>query len=270
MDQKLTELPLHRHYLHYSELPLSQRVLYTAALLIFGMAYLFAMLNLYFTYAGKAGGNPALLTPQDLVLAYSGSGQASRLESALNGPMKTMLPTEETNVVINWVQAGAKRDDYEKTVRPILDKRCMACHDGSNPHLPNLSNYDNLKKVTEKDAGASIPTLVRVSHIHLFGLTFIFFIVGLMFSHAYVRPVWVKCLVVAFPFAAIAIDVISWYVIKLYHPFVYVEILAGAAMGACFAVMWLVAMYQMWLSSTPQMVVQREQDEVPIRSRYPT
>jgi hypothetical protein len=269
MDKIVTELPLHRHYLHYSELPLSQRVLYTAALLIFGMAYLFALLNLYFTYAGKAGGNPALLTPQDLVVAYSGTGQASRLESALKGPMSTMLPRDETTLVVGWVQNGAKRDDYEKTVRPILDKRCMACHDGSNPHLPNLSSYDNLKKVTEKDSGATIPTLVRVSHIHLFGLTFIFFLVGLMFSHAYVRPVWLKCAIVALPFAAIAVDVSSWYVIKVFHPFVYVEILAGAAMAACFAAMWLTAMYQMWLSSTPIVVAQREQGDLPIVGRRP-
>ena len=268
MDQKF-ELPLHRHYLHYSELPLSQRVLYTSALLIFGMAYLFALLNMYFTYAGKAGGNPALLTPQDLIVAYSGSGQASRLESALKGPMSTMLPRDENGVITAWVRNGAKRDEYEKAVRPILDKRCMACHDGSNPHLVNLSNYDNLKKVTEKDSGATIPTLVRVSHIHLFGLTFIFFIVGLMFSHAYVRPVWLKCAIVALPFAAIAIDVSSWYMIKIFHPFVYVEILAGAGMGACFAAMWLVTMYQMWVSAAPAAVLQREHVDLPVIGRTP-
>ena len=28
----MDEFPLHRHYLHYSELPYSQRVLYTATL----------------------------------------------------------------------------------------------------------------------------------------------------------------------------------------------------------------------------------------------
>ena len=114
----------------------------------------------------------------------------------------------------------------------------MACHDGSNPHLPNLNGYDNLKKVTEKDTGAAIPTLVRVSHIHLFGLTFIFFIVGLMFSHAYVRPVWLKCTIVALPFVAIVLDVSSWYFTKLYHPFAWVVIAAGGLMGSCFAFMW--------------------------------
>ena len=54
----MSKQPLHRHFLHYSELPTSQRVLYTAALLVLGTGYLFAMLNIYFTYAGRAGGNP--------------------------------------------------------------------------------------------------------------------------------------------------------------------------------------------------------------------
>src|SRR5450631_2033664 len=251
MEQKMSDLPLHRHYLHYSELPYSQRVLYTSALLVLGIGYLFALLNVYFTYAGRAGGNPLMLTSDDLIVAYSGSGKGSRLESALRGPMSTMLPADERNVVMAWAASGAPRPDYDKTVAPVLEKRCMACHDGSNPHLPNLSGFDNLKKVTEKDTGTAIATLIRVSHIHLFGISFIFFFVGLMFSHAYVRPVWFKCAVVAMPFAAIMVDVFSWYVIKVLHPFVYVEILAGGVLAACFAFMWLVTLYQMWFSSTP-------------------
>ena len=86
--------------------------------------------------------------------------------------------------------------------------------------------------MTALDTGASIATLVRVSHIHLFGVTFIFFIVGLAFTHAYVRPVWFKCAVIAAPFAAIVIDVCSGYLIKLFHPFAWVEIGAGMLMAA--------------------------------------
>jgi hypothetical protein len=254
----MSELPLHRHYLHYSELPYSQRVLYTAALLVLGTGYLFALLNVYFTYAGRAGGNSYMLTTEDLVVAYSGSGKGSRLESALRGPMSVMLPTDERNVVITWAAEGGPRPDYDKTVAPLMQKYCMTCHDGSNPHLPNLNGYDNLKKVTEKDTGAAIATLVRVSHIHLFGITFIFFLVGLIFTHAYVRPVWFKCTVVALPFAGIMVDVSSWYMIKVFHPFVYLEIAAGMALAACFAVMFFVALYQMWLSPAPEMVQDRQ------------
>ena len=264
MEQKtMSEFPLHRHYLHYSELPYSQRVLYTATLLILGMGYLFALLNVYFTYAGRAGGNPTMLSYEDIVVAYSGSGKGSRLESALRGPMSTMLPADERTTVLNWAAEGSTRAVYDKSVRPLLDKYCMACHDGSNPHLPNLNGYDNLKKVTEKDTGAAIPTLVRVSHIHLFGLTFIFFIVGFMFSHAYVRPVWVKCTIVAAPFVAIVLDVSSWYFTKIYHPFAWVVIAAGGLMGTCFATMWLVTMYQLWFSPPPSMVIERERGDIP-------
>jgi len=254
----MSELPLHRHYLHYSELPYSLRVLYTSALLVLGTGYLFALLNVYFTYAGRAGGNSYMLTTEDLIVAYSGSGKGSRLESALRGPMSSMLPHDERNVIVAWAAEGAPRPAYDKSVAPLLQKYCMSCHDGSNPHLPNLNGYDNLKKVTEKDTGAAIATLVRVSHIHLFGITFIFFLVGLMFSHAYVRPVWFKCAVVALPFAAIMVDVSSWYLIKVFHPFVYVEILAGMALAGCFAFMCLVSLYQMWFSSAPIAVQARD------------
>ena len=163
---------------------------------------------------------------------------------------------------LSWAAEGGAHPAYDKSIRPLLDKYCMACHDGSNPHLPNLNGYDNLKKVTEKDTGAAIPTLVRVSHIHLFGMTFIFFLVGLMFSHAYVRPVWFKCAVVALPFAGIMVDVASWYLIKVFHPFVFVEIGAGMLLAACFAFMWLVALYQMWFGAAPLAVTGRDSGDL--------
>ncbi len=260
----MSDIPLHRGYRHYSELPYSQRVLYTATLLILGLGYLFGLINLFHTYAGRAGGSPMMLSYQDIVVAYSGSGKGSRLETALRGPMSNMLPHDEINTVIAWVQQGADRVKYENDIKPTIDKRCMTCHDGSNPHLPNLGTYDNLKKVTEQDTGANVFTLVRVSHIHLFGLTFIFFIMGLMYSHAYVRPVWFKCTVVALPYVAIVADVGSWYFTKLYHPFALVVIGGGALMGLCFAFMWVTTMYQMWLAATPSAIINRKDDDIPI------
>jgi len=255
--------PLHRLFHHYSELPYSVRALYTATLLTLGAGYLFALLNVYFTYAGRAGGNPWLLTEQDLVVAYSGSGSVSRIEGALRGPMSTMLPPDERNIIIAWAQDGADHGRYDSEVKPIIDKRCMSCHDGSNPHIPNLFGYENIKKVTESDTGAKISTLVRVSHIHMFGIPFVFFIVGLMFTHAYVRPVWFKCAVVTAPFLGIMVDVSSWYMIKVYHPFAWVEILAGVLLAACFAFMWLVTLYQMWFTKPPKPVLERMGGDIP-------
>ncbi len=248
---------------HYSEMPYSLRVLFTAALLVLGLGYLFALVYLFDTYAGRAGGNPMMLSYQDIVTAYSGNDRGSRLATALGGPMRDMLPTEERSTILTWLQDGAKQDVYESSVKPITTKRCMLCHDGSNPHLPNLSDYENIKKVTEADTGTPIVTLVRVSHIHLFGLTFIFFIMGFVFSHAYMRPVWFKCAVIALPFAAIVLDVSSWYFTKLYHPMAWAVIAGGAVMGMCFAFMWVVTMHQLWFSTPPQAVLDRYGGDLP-------
>ena len=258
------QTPPHRLFHHFSELPYSLRVLYTSTLLILGLGYLFALLNIYYTYAGLApGSNPYMLTYQDLVAGYAGSGTGSILGGALNGPMATMAPPDEKAILLNWVKEGATRAAYELTIKPIIDKRCGSCHDGSNPNIPNLIGFDNLHKVTELNTGASIATLVRDSHIHFFGLSFIFFIVGLIFSHAYVRPVWFKSAVIGLPFLGILVDVSSWYMIKVFHPFALAEIAAGALMAACFAVMWLATMYQMWFHKPPEAILARMGGDIP-------
>lgn len=258
----MSDAPLHRLYLHYSDLPYSLRVLYTATLLVLGLAYSFAGIYLYHTYSGKDG-NPLTVSYDDIVIAYSGSGKGSRLESALRGGMRTMLAVDEITPIITWVREGADRAKYEQAIRPVIDKRCATCHDGSNPHLPNLVGYDNIKKVTEQDTGTGIFTLVRVSHIHLFGLTFVFFALGLIFSHAYVRPVWFKCIVVVLPFISLTLDISSWYFTKLYHPFAWVVILSGAVMAMSFAYMWAVSLYQLWFSPTPIVVTRRQGGDLP-------
>lgn len=256
--QTANQAPLHRAFLHFSELPYSMRVVYTATLLILGMGYLFALIYLFHSYSGKDG-DPMTLSYEDVVIAYSGSGKDSRLEAALRGSMSAMLPKDELGPLVGWVKEGAERARFDKEIKPTLDKRCMSCHDGSNPHLVNLNGFDNLKKVTERDTGAGIFTLVRVSHIHLFGLTFVFFIVGSIFSHAYLRPVWFKCTVVGLPFVSLVLDVGSWYFTKLYQPFAWVVMIGGAIMGLSFAFMWAVSMYQMWFSQPPSAITQRRE-----------
>lgn len=253
----MSRAPLHPGYLHFSQLPYSLRVVYTAALCILGLGYLFALVYLFHTFAGKDG-DPKSVSYQDMVITYSGSGKDSRLESALRGSMSVMLPKDELTVITSWVQKGADRAAYESQIRPLMDTRCMACHDGSNPHLVNLNGYDNVKKATEKDTGTPLFTLVRVSHIHLFGLTFIFFLVGTIFSHAYLRPVWLKLVVVGLPFLSIAVDIFSWYITKYYHPFAWVVMASGGVTGMCFGFMWVVSVWQMWFGRAPAQLLAQD------------
>ena len=123
---------------------------------------------------------------------------------------RAKVPETESNLTpefLDWFKALAEKNQRKN--RPAHRKFCSLWKSGAQ--IPGLDNslprhclppgtgYDNIQKVTEMDTGADVFTLVRVSHIHLFGITFIFFLVGIMFCHAYVRPVWFKCAVVAMP-----------------------------------------------------------------------
>lgn len=252
----MSDQPIHRLYRHFQELPISMRVLFTGALLALGMGYMFAMIYVYTSDAGKDG-NPAL-TVEDIVISYSGSDKGTHLEAALKGAMSNMLSESDLEVILAWVANGATKDEYESGTQSVVAKNCLDCHDGSNPHLSNLDGYDNIKTVVVQDTGKALHTLVRVSHIHLFGVTFIFFIVGFIFSHAWIRPVWLKSVIVFMPFLCIAADVSSWYFTKLYAGFAWVVLIAGGLMGLSFAIMWFISMYQMWFYKVPEQVRNRE------------
>lgn len=249
----MSDRRLHRLYRHFQELPISMRVLFTGTLLVVGMGYLFALIYVYSSDAGKDG-NPAL-TVDDIVITYSGSSEGTQLEAALRGAMSNMASAGDLEKILEWVGNGAAKAEYDTQIRAIVEQNCIDCHDGSNPHLSNLDGFDNIKLLVVQDTGKAIHTLVRMSHIHLFGLTFIFFIIGFIFSHAFLRPVWLKALVIFTPFACIAADVSSWYFTKLYAGFAWVVMIAGGLMAASFAFMWIVSMYQMWFYTPPKFVL---------------
>lgn len=244
-----------RFSLHFSHLPLVQRVLYTCALCVLGLGYLFAMIYIYASHHNRDG--KPMLTVQDIIIAYSGSKSGTKLEGALKGPMSGMLPADENLKIISWVRGGADKTAYEEGVKKIFDSRCITCHNDRNPHLPSLQSYAGIKKVAEKDKGMDLFTLVRVSHIHLFGLTFIFFIVASIFVHAYIRYEWLKITIIVIPFVSIVFDVISWYITKYYTPFAWVVIGSGALMGISFALQFFISLYQMWFYKLPEDIKMR-------------
>ena len=41
-----------------------------------------------------------------------------------------------------------------------MGRRCMGCHDGSNPHLPNLKGHENVMTEVDVDKGMTIATLI--------------------------------------------------------------------------------------------------------------
>jgi hypothetical protein len=238
---------------YFKYLPMSTRVLFSMVLLVFGLAYCMAMIQVWVTHVGLDGKD--YLTAKDLMISYNGNKEGTKLETALKGPMSAMLDDEGKKTIFTWLHKGAPKEDYDKIINPIVQERCVVCHNkAANPNLPDYTTPEGIQKVAQIDTGMTVPTLVRVSHIHLFSITFIFFIVGFIFTHAYMRPTWFKCVVIAIPFLSLICDVASWYLTKLWEGFAWVVIISGALMGTAFTIMWFVSMWQMWVGKVPTQV----------------
>ena len=129
----MSDKPIHRLYRHFQELPVSMRVLFTGTLLAIGMGYLFGLIYVYSSHAGRDG-NPGL-SVEDIMITYSGSSEGTKLEAALQGPMSAMVSEGDRTQIVSWVKSGAAKAEYENTIQPIIAGNCLDCHDGSNPHL---------------------------------------------------------------------------------------------------------------------------------------
>lgn len=232
-------------YRRFSEASISEKILDTMFLIAIGFGTLFAIAYIFYTHAGLDG-KPGL-DVEDIRIAYYGSHQQTRLGAALNGPMAGNLPiAEKRKVIFDWIEHGQKRQPFEDKVAPILNKYCIMCHsEQAGLGLPHLTSYEAVKKLTKTDTGASIQSLVRVSHIHLFGISFILFFLGRLFLLCEM-PVMVKRITVAIPFLAMLVDILSWFATREIPGFAYAVFIGGVLMLFSIGVQILVTLYQMW------------------------
>jgi hypothetical protein len=223
-------------------LPFAARVLFSCFLLTMGIGYLFALTYLFLIDLAPQQGTGIHLV-QSTIIKYYGNRGDTRLETALNGSMSTMLMPEEKARVIDWIRGGAGEEEF-RTLVPILEQRCIACHNEESA-LVSLATFEAVKGVTEMDLGESIRTLARVSHVHLLGMSFIFMLTGSVFLLTEVRPA-IRAIVVALPFVAIWIDIGSWWFTKYQPVFAYTVIIGGILMGICLAAQILMPLWEMW------------------------
>jgi len=235
------------HFRRFSDASISEKLLDSMFLITIGIGYLFALVNLYYTDQGRDG-EPGL-SVKDVTLAYYGSHNQTRLGAAINGPMEPNLPNVAAKTtILDWIQHGATKEEFEEKVKPIMQSNCVMCHSAASgiSGIPHFDSYEHVLELTATDTGATIPALVRVSHIHLFGIAFILFLIGRIFLLCEL-PVLFKRVVVAAPFAFLILDISSWYITKLIPQFAYVVIAMGAFVGITFAIQIFTSLYQMWL-----------------------
>lgn len=231
-------------WLNLPSLGLPLRLLFTGYLLVTGLGLLMAGGQILMTH-GMADGKFGI-SVDDIVFSYYGDRGNSRLEAKLEGSMKDKAPVAVRAEIVHWVHDGAREDQWESRVKGLFQQHCVQCH-GNIPGLPDFSTYEGVAGLAHTDQGASIDSLTRVSHIHLFGISFIFFFVGFIFSFTVGIPRFVKAIIIFTPFAFLIVDVFSWWVVKWYPSFAIVTIVGGFGYTMASAFMLLTSLYQMWV-----------------------
>ncbi|MDD2721504.1 MAG: hypothetical protein PHH47_09390 [Gallionella sp.] len=228
---------------------ISEKLLYTCFLLLVGLGYLMATAYLYVTHEmndGKPG-----LSISDVADSYYGNRSGTRLEAAIRGPMAGYIEEGDRNLLVAWLKDGAGEDHFEKEIKPILQKTCLNCHVASSGmNLPDFSTYEGIHKVAEVDTGMSMASLLKVSHIHLFGISLLLFMLGSIFIQSEVN-IWFKRFLVVSPMLAVFVDVASWFLTKWDSHYAIVVIVAGGILGMSMALQILISLFQIWTLKPP-------------------
>jgi len=234
-----------REFSSLKQMDIPVKVLFTGYLSTVAVGYLVALIQILFTH-GMADGKFGL-SIDDIVYSYYGNRSGTLVETKLNGSMKDNASDQERFAIIQWVRDGADQDDFvDDGIDKIIQDRCVMCHNKESS-VPDLSDFKVLKELTHEDEGATFSSLTRVSHIHLFGISFIFMFVGLIFSFSETSTVKYKCIAIGMPYAFLIVDILSWWLTKLDPIFAWLVIVAGGGMAVSFAFMWTVSVAEMWL-----------------------
>lgn len=233
-------------YTPLKEHDIAIKVLFTGYLCTVGVGYLFALIQILFTH-GMADGKFGL-SVDDIVYSYYGNRSGTVLEKKLNGSMKENASEHERFIIMQWDRDGAELDDYKSSgVEKIIETRCVMCHNDKASGIPDFTKFEQLKALTTQDTGATFESLTRVSHIHLFGISFIFMFVGIIFSFAETPSVLYKCIAIGMPYTFLIADIMSWWLTKIHPMFAWLVIFAGMGMGVSFMFMWVTSILEMWL-----------------------
>lgn len=230
--------------LQLSTLKLELKALFTGYILVVGLGLLVAGGQILLTH-GMADGEFGL-SIDDIVYSYYGDRGGSRLEAKLNGSMKDKAPIEDRTAIIRWVHEGSSIEAWDEEIGNIVQSNCTSCH-GVIPGLPDFNSYSGAKALAAIDTGASIDSLTRVSHIHLFGISFIFFFVGWIFSYASGISSRKKAFLIIIPFAFLFLDITAWWLTKWYPGFAWATLIGGIGYSIASSFMLLCSLYQMWL-----------------------
>jgi len=195
---------------------------------------------------GKLG-----LSVDDVVYSYYGNRNGSKLESKLYGSMKDNGTPEARLEIIKWARDGAPDAEWESHIKEAFRAKLRDVPQ-HHARYSRLLQLEEAKKSAQINEGASVQSLTRVSHIHLFGISFIFFFVGWIFTYSTRLPPKIKALIVFTPFAFLIVDIASWWLTKLNPNFAWLVIIGGIGYSMASSIMIFTSLFQMWITPLRQ------------------
>lgn len=226
--------------LHHA--PLSVRVFATTVLVTLGTGYGLALLYLY-AQEVKPSRDQGVGLVEGVAHTYHGVPGESALIAALKGSMSSMIEGEEFVALSEWAANGATEEGFA-SVAPIIENNCASCHaEGGYP--PVVTNYSETKALTAVDEGIDIKALARMTHVHVFGIPLLFYILGAL----YVRtrfPEKVKAVIVVLPFIGVFMDILHWWLTKASPGFAFGIVISGGLMSTGFVLQWSMTLWDIW------------------------
>ncbi len=239
-----------RRFYHCSS---SERILYSAFLILMGIGYLMALTYLYTSHESHDG-EPGL-SVNDVAETYYGNRSGTRLEAALRGPMSGYISIDDRAEIVAWLKSGGDKAAFESSVKPVIERQCLMCHASEAVkqfgNIPPLDSYENVRLVATVDTGLSLLTLVKLSHIHLLGIGLILFGIGFIFCLAELNR-YLKNGLILLPFIAIVADILAWFLTKWDPVFAYTVVISGGLVGVAMAAQIFISLYQIWFLKRPK------------------
>ncbi len=231
-------------WINLPSLNLTVKSLFTSYLLVIGLGALLASAQILMTH-GMADGKIGL-SVDDIVYSYHGDPKHSKIEIKLNGSMSDKASAADKLKIIKWVRNGAPEEQWNQQLKEVFYSNCISCH-STIPGLPDFTQFEEVKRVAKSEKGATASSLTRISHIHIFAISFIFFFNGMIFSLSVGIKQGLRIFIVSAPFFFLAIDVFSWWLTKIVPEFAWLTIISGIGYSLCAAITWFVSLYQMWV-----------------------
>ena len=222
--------------------PLSERVFATSFLTLLGLAYTVAL-----GYLLGLELLPHLREGRGVVggieRSFAGGGGQTRLESVLQGSMAFAVRNDDFTRFQHWIRSGATREGYQP-LDAIVQLKCANCHKpGGNP--PMVRNFEEVRLLLQVDEGRPAQALARTTHVHLFTIPLMLFPLGLLFIRTRYPERW-KAILVALPFAAVAWEVLNWWLTRAFPSAAWGILLGGLLLCAAFTAQWVLCLLDLW------------------------